>query len=282
MAIYAIGDVQGCYAELNRLLEKIAFDPDRDQLWFCGDLVNRGPDSLQTLRLIKSLGDSAVCVLGNHDLHLLALHHGVSKVRDTSCLQQVLDSKHRDELMHWLQHLPLLHYDKTHNAVLVHAGIHPDWGLSKALRLAAEVESALQGERAAKFLGKMYGNKPRRWSDDLDGYKRLRLITNVFTRMRYLTRKGKLDFRVTSGPRRNLNSGLTPWYQKESKLRDDVRVIFGHWSTLPVGCYGRCFALDGGCVWGGHMVALRIDYAAEEWFFVDALSTRQLASPASG
>ena len=273
MAIYAIGDVQGCYAELNRLLDKIKFDPAEDRLWFCGDLVNRGPESLQTLQFVKSLGDRAICVLGNHDLHLLALHHGVNKVRDTSSLQQVLDSPQRDELMAWLQGLPLLHYDKTHKALLVHAGIHPDWGLSKARKLAAEVEAALRGKQAANFLGKMYGNKPRTWSDDLAGYRRLRYITNAFTRMRYFTAAGKLNLEVASSPRQNSRKDLTPWFQMKAALRDDYRVFFGHWSTLPVGLYGRCFALDGGCVWGGHLVALRIDFAAEDWFFVDALST---------
>ena len=270
MAIYAIGDVQGCYSELNRLLEKISFDPAKDQLWFCGDLVNRGPESLQTLQFVKSLGDRAISVLGNHDLHLLALHHGVEKVRDASSLQQVLDSPERDELMAWLQGLPILHYDELHNALLVHAGIHPEWGLSKALKLAAEVETTLRGKHAKKFLSKMYGNKPAIWSDELSGYRRLRLITNTFTRMRYLNAAGELDFECAGSPRQNMRSGLTPWFQMASVLREDKRVFFGHWSTLPVGCYGRCFALDGGCVWGGHMVALRIDYEAEDWFFVDS------------
>jgi len=270
VAIYAIGDVQGCYSELNRLLEKINFDPAKDQLWFCGDLVNRGPESLQTLRFVKSLGDRAISVLGNHDLHLLALHHGVEKVRDSSSLQQVLDSPDRDELMAWLQGLPILHYDELHNSFLVHAGIHPEWGLSKALKLASEVETILRGKHASKFLCKMYGNKPTTWSDELSGYQRLRLITNVFTRMRYFNAAGELDFDSAGSPRQNKRSGLTPWFQMTSVLGEDKRVFFGHWSTLPVGCYGRCFALDGGCVWGGHMVALRIDYEAEDWVFVDS------------
>lgn len=270
MAIYAIGDVQGCYSELNRLLEKIAFDPAKDQLWFCGDLVNRGPESLQTLQFVKSLGASAISVLGNHDLHLLALHHGVHKVRDSSSLQQVLDSPQRDELMAWLQRLPILHYDEMHNALLVHAGIHPDWGLSKALKLASEVETILRGKQAPKFLSKMYGNKPTAWSDKLTGYRRLRLITNTFTRMRYFNATKELDFDTAGSPRQTMRRGLTPWFQMDSVLGEDKRVFFGHWSTLPVGCYGRCFALDGGCVWGGHMVALRIDYEAEDWFFVDS------------
>ena len=274
MAIYAIGDVQGCYAELVRLLDKINFDPAADRLWFCGDLVNRGPDSLQTLQLVKSMGDSAVCVLGNHDLHLLALHHGVDKIRDASGLQPILDSPDRSELMAWLQQLPLLHYDDKHKALLVHAGVYPQWGLSKARKLAREVENAVRGPQAATFFAEMYGNKPRSWSDKLKGYPRLRFITNAFTRMRYITPTGKLNTGVALGPRQNRRRDLTPWFQLPAKLRADVRICFGHWSTLPVGCYGRCFALDGGCVWGGHLVALRIDFDAEEWFFVDALSTR--------
>ena len=270
MAIYAIGDIQGCYSELCRLLEKIEFDSSLDTLWFCGDLVNRGPESLQTLRFVKSLGSSAVTVLGNHDLHLLALHHGVKKSRDTSCLDEILESPDRDELLNWLQQRPLLHYDELHKAVLVHAGIHPAWGLSKARKLAGEVETALRGDQAAEYFLKMYGNKPTIWSDDIDGAKRLRFITNVFTRMRYFRTPQELDFDANGNPRKYLSSELTPWYEIEATLRDDIRVLFGHWSTLPVGCYGRCFALDGGCVWGGHMVALRIDFEAEDWFFVDS------------
>lgn len=274
MAIYAIGDVQGCYSELCRLLEKIGFDASLDTLWFCGDLVNRGPESLETLRFVKSLGSSAVTVLGNHDLHLLALHHGVNKVRDTSCLSKILESPDRGELLDWLQQRPLLHYDDIQNTVLVHAGIHPAWGLSKARKLAGEVETALRGEKAAKFLRKMYGNKPAVWSDDLDGARRLRFITNVFTRMRYFRTSQELDFAANGSPRKYLRSRLTPWYEMKARLRDDIRVLFGHWSTLPVGCYGRFFALDGGCVWGGHMVALRIDFESEDWFFVDAYTSQ--------
>lgn len=270
MAIYAIGDVQGCYSELCRLLDKINFDSAEDKLWFCGDLVNRGPESLQTLRLVKSLGDSALTVLGNHDLHLLALHHGITKIRVSRDLRKILNSPDCDELLHWLKSQPLLHYDKEHSAVVVHAGIHPAWGLSKARKLAREVETVLQGEDAAWFFKKMYGNKPAAWSDDLEGAKRLRFITNVFTRMRYFNLEQELNFTVNRSLRRYLRAGLMPWFEVLGKLREDVRVYFGHWSTLPVGCYGRCFALDGGCVWGGHLVAIRIDNDAEDWVFVDS------------
>lgn len=270
MAIYAIGDVQGCYNELCRLIDKVNFDPAVDKLWFCGDLVNRGPDSLQTLRFVRSLGKSALTVLGNHDLHLLALHHGVKRVRVTRDLQKVLKSPDRDELMNWLQSQPVLHYDKKHRAVAVHAGIYPEWGLSKARKLAAEVETVLRGGDAARFFRKMYGNKPAAWSDELSGNKRLRFITNAFTRMRYVDKAGNLNFTVNRVERRYLRRNLTPWFHCNSPLREDVRVMFGHWSTLPVGCYGRYFALDGGCVWGGHLVGLRVDFDAEDWFFVDS------------
>lgn len=276
VAIYAIGDIQGCYSELCRLLEKINFDPSEDTLWFCGDLVNRGPESLQTLRLVKSLGNSALTVLGNHDLHLLALYHGIKKIRVSSDLRKILNSPDCGELLDWLQSQPLLHYDKEHKTVVVHAGIHPAWGLSKARKLADEVETVLRGEDAAWFFKKMYGNKPTVWSDDLEGGKRLRFITNVFTRMRYLNREQELDFTVNRTLRRYLRRGLTPWFKWEATLRDDVRVLFGHWSTLPVGCYGRFFALDGGCVWGGHLVALRIDFDAEDWFFVDSYTRKPI------
>lgn len=276
MAIYAIGDVQGCYDELCRLLDKIGFDPAADTLWFCGDLVNRGPDSLRTLQFVKSLGDSALTVLGNHDLHLLALHHGVKKARGTRDLQKILNSPERDELLAWLQARPLLHYDKRHHALLVHAGIHPQWGLSKARKLAAEVEAQLRGADAAVFFSSMYGNTPTRWSEKLTGAKRWRIIVNILTRMRFIKPTLKLDFSANGSPRDKLGSPLTPWFEIPARLRADVRIVFGHWSTLPVGVYGRCFALDGGCVWGGHLVALRIDNAAEDWFFVDSHTRKPL------
>ena len=276
MAIYAIGDVQGCYEELCRLLDKIYFDPAQDTLWFCGDLVNRGPESLQTLRFVKSLGDGAVSVLGNHDLHLLALHHGVKKIRDTDSLEAILQSPDRDELIDWLQARPLLHHDRMHKAILVHAGIHPDWKLSKAKQLAREIETRLRGKKARKLLTKMYGNGPNNWSDDLTGAKRARCIINIFTRMRYFSRAGKLNFSANGSPRQHRS--LTPWFELALALKPKTRVLFGHWSALPVGCYGRCFALDGGAVWGGHLVALRIDFDAEEWFFVDSQTRKPVKS----
>ena len=276
VAIYAIGDVQGCYEELCRLLEKIRFDQAADRLWFCGDLVNRGPDSLRTLKFVKSLGDSAVTVLGNHDLHLLALHHGVKKVRASGDLNKVLKSPERDELLAWLRSRPMLHYDEQHSALVVHAGIHPEWGLSKARKLAAEVETVLRGPDPAAFLAAMYGNTPSRWSNGLSGVRRLRFVTNVLTRMRYISPSLKLDFSANGNPRDKQSSTLVPWFEFPARLRPEVRILFGHWSTLPVGVYGRCFSLDGGCVWGGHLVALRVDFKAEDWFFVDSHTKKPL------
>ena len=278
MAVYAIGDLQGCYAELRRLLDKIGFDEQRDRLWFCGDLVNRGPDSLHCLRFVSALGERAVTVLGNHDLHLLALHHGICRIRDTETLQAVLDSPDREQLMHWLQHQPLLHYDAELGAVLVHAGIYPGWGLSQARKRAAEVERALRGGDARQFFADMYGNEPVRWNAGLAGGERLRFITNSFTRMRFLTRSGNLNFGANGSPRQRSGKRLTPWFERNARLRPDLRVLFGHWSTLPVGCYGRHLALDGGCVWGGHLVAVRIDKAPEAWFFVDSHTKKPIKS----
>ena len=276
MAIYAIGDIQGCYDELCRLLDKIAFDPGQDKLWFCGDLVNRGPQSLQTLKFVKSLGDAAVTVLGNHDLHLLALHHEVRKIRDTDDLKPILKSPDRDELMDWLQHRPLLHHDSSQKALLVHAGIHPDWTMAKTKSLAREIEIRLRGDKPRKLFKKMYGNGPSEWSDELSGGKRSRCIINVFTRMRYFKRDGKFDFQANGPPRQNKR--LIPWFDRRLSIKPATRIMFGHWSTLQVGCYGRCFALDGGCVWGGHLVALRIDNFAEEWFFVDSGTRKPIKS----
>ncbi len=275
MAIYAIGDVQGCYDELCRLLEKISFDPASDQLWFCGDLVNRGPQSLETLRFVKSLGSSAISVLGNHDLHLLALAYGIDKARDAGGLQTILHCAERDDLLDWLQARPMLHYDKRQKTLLVHAGVHPDWTLKVAKSLAAEVEAAIRGNKARRFFKKMYGNQPRRWSNELTGYRRLRTITNIFTRMRYFTPTRMLNFNASGSPRQ-VGKRLTPWFELESSLKPEIRVLFGHWSTLPVGAYGRHFALDGGCVWGEHLVALRIDDATEHWFFVDSYTNKPI------
>jgi len=201
MAVYVIGDVQGCYSQLNRLLDKIRFDQSRDQLWFCGDLVNRGPESLNTLRFVRSLGDSAISVLGNHDLHLLAIFHGQQAVTDSDPLSEILDSPDCGELMAWLQSRPFIHFDRELTFLLVHAGIHPDWDLAQVLKFTDELESVLQGDNSKVFFRQMYGDMPDRWSQDLTGIERWRCITNILTRLRFFTADGRLEFNANGSPR---------------------------------------------------------------------------------
>ena len=200
MAVYAVGDIQGCLDEFRDLLDALTFDPDKDRLWLVGDLVNRGPKSLETLRFVRSLGDAAITVLGNHDLHLLALAFAPGTRPPEKDLRRVLKAKDSDDLIDWLRHLPILHYDKQLESVLVHAGIYPDWSLKKARGLAKEVEDVLRGPKPEKFLKKMYGSDPDRWSEELSGNRRLRFIVNSFTRMRFCRPDGSLDFTAKLGP----------------------------------------------------------------------------------
>jgi bis(5'-nucleosyl)-tetraphosphatase (symmetrical) len=266
MAIYVIGDVQGCYGNLKKLLKAIDFDKQSDRLWFVGDLVNRGPQSLKTLRFIRSLGESAVSVLGNHDLHLLALYYGQAKVRSSDSLSQVLEADDCKELMEWLRFRPLMHYDIGLNFAMVHAGIYPGWSLTESFERAAEVERALRGERIVDFLKGMYGNQPSIWSDQLSDMERLRFITNVFTRMRYLKHDGSLDLETKGAPQRVKASDVNPWFEFSQSAIKHNRLAFGHWSTLPTNQYGSCFAIDSGCLWGGRITALRIDKKTPRWF----------------
>ncbi len=265
MAIHVIGDVQGCYREFRKLLKLLDFKPRKDRLWLVGDLVNRGPDSLETLRFVRDLGDRAVSVLGNHDLHLIAAHYGHDRLRDGDTLQPVLDAPDGAELIDWLRHRPLLHFDIDLNFALVHAGIYPGWSISDSLARAAEVEAVLRGDSARDFFRRMYGNRPLKWSDDLEGMDRLRFITNVFTRMRYLKPDRRLDLGAKGAPQRQKRNSATPWYEFSQSAIKFNRVAFGHWSTLPVGQYGNCFALDSGCIWGGRLTALRIDKKKPRW-----------------
>ena len=267
MAVYAIGDVQGCYHDLRRLLEKIQFDDNTDTLWFCGDLVNRGPDSLQALRFIKSLGDRAVVVLGNHDLHLLATYHAGLQVAESDTLYAVLNCKDCDELMAWLQARPLLHYDTDLRKLLVHAGIHPDWSLQQTLAYAREVESVLASPKVKDFFSNMYGDQPDRWQEDLSGMERLRCITNVLTRMRLFWPDGRIDMDAKYGPKQHPE--LTPWFELNEREQDGFEIVFGHWSTLAVGAYGKHYAIDGGCLWGGKFFALQIDSTEPAWTSID-------------
>jgi len=256
MAIYAVGDVQGCHAELVQLLETIRFDPVTDRLWLVGDLVNRGPGSLEVLRLVKSLGDSAITVLGNHDLHLLAVATGVAELRRGDTLDDILNVPDRDELMHWLRNQRLLHVEGDY--VLVHAGLMPQWSVTQAEHYALEVEAALRSDDYATFLDRMYGNSPLNWDEYLAGYKRLRVIVNAFTRMRICTNEGEMEFNFKSEVQ-NIPDGYLPWFDVPKRASRDATVIFGHWSALGLKVTPNVIALDTGCLWGGPMTAIRLE-----------------------
>lgn len=261
MAIYAIGDVQGCYDELKALLARIQFNSDRDQLWFCGDLVNRGPKSLKTLRFIRSLGDNALTVLGNHDLHLLATGYEHKKPGKKDTLKKLLAAKDAPELLDWLRHQHLIYYDRDLNITMLHAGIHPQWSINKALQLANEVEQILRGDDHVNFYKHMYGDKPYVWSDSLSGWSRYRFITNIFTRLRYCDVSGKPALNA-KGPPGSQKEHLYPWYEIPDRISRNDTIIFGHWSTLPHAgkkAINNTYAIDSGCLWGGSLTALRID-----------------------
>ncbi|MCW9015249.1 MAG: symmetrical bis(5'-nucleosyl)-tetraphosphatase [Gammaproteobacteria bacterium] len=258
MATYAIGDVQGCFEQLQQLLKKLEYNPDKDKLWFAGDIVNRGPQSLETLRFIKSLGDRAVTVLGNHDLHLLAIANGRGKQGKKDTIQSILDAPDRNELLDWLIQQPLMHYDETLDVCMVHAGIHPQWTIAEALDYASEVEAFLQSTKAHEFFQHMYGDKPLKWSPKLRGWDRLRFITNVFTRMRYCDINGKLSLR-DKGPPGKQAPGIVPWFEVNGFKTGNTRLIFGHWSTLPDPGLENIYPLDTGCLWGGKLSALKVN-----------------------
>jgi bis(5'-nucleosyl)-tetraphosphatase (symmetrical) len=256
LATYAVGDIQGCCAEFRQLLEKIQFNPLADTLWLVGDLVNRGPDSLGVLRLVKSLGKSAITVLGNHDLHLLAVAAGVAELHRSDTLNDILAAPDRDELLDWLRNLPLLHVEG--DWVLVHAGLLPQWNVSQALKLAHEVEAALRGKQSIKFLSRMYGNQPDHWSDKLTGYKRLRVITNAFTRMRVCSTQGEMEFKF-KGERQAIPPGYVAWFDVPVRASDNAAIVCGHWSALGLHLAPNVIALDSGCLWGGTLSAIRLE-----------------------
>lgn len=251
MATYAIGDVQGCFDELEGLLTRLRFS-NSDRLWFVGDLVNRGPKSLEVLRFVRDLGDRAIVVLGNHDLHLVTQHEGFAKPRKDDTLGDVLEAPDRRELVDWLRTRPMMHLEGHH--AMVHAGLLPQWRVSKALELAGEVEAALAGTNYREFLANMYGSKPDRWSDDLQGWDRLRVIVNAMTRLRFCTPDGKMDFhaKATKPP-----DGYQPWFELRPKEKESI--VCGHWSALGLKVTDRLAALDTGCVWGSKLTAMRLE-----------------------
>jgi bis(5'-nucleosyl)-tetraphosphatase (symmetrical) len=257
MATYAIGDIQGCYTSFRRLLDQINLDPAKDKLWFVGDLVNRGPDSLAVLRFVRDLGQQAVVVLGNHDLHLLARAEGHDRNAKKDNLDDVLTAPDRDELLHWLRHRPLAHYSATKDVLMVHAGVPPQWDLAQTLACARELETALRKPGYQRFLTAMYGDHPPLWSQDLIGMDRLRFITNCLTRMRYCTADGRLDL-TAKGPPGSQPAGYLPWFQAPGRATKGVRIVFGHWSALGWRASDNVWCLDTGCLWGGAMTALRL------------------------
>jgi bis(5'-nucleosyl)-tetraphosphatase (symmetrical) len=250
MATYAIGDVQGCFDELRRLLDDAGFS-EKDRLWFVGDLVNRGPKSLEVLRFVRELGDRAVVVLGNHDLHLVSQLEGFERPRKDDTFQDVLGAPDARELVDWLRRRPMMHVAGGY--AMVHAGLLPRWTVAKALALGREVEAALRGPDYRAFLAHMYGSKPDAWSDALQGWDRLRVIVNAMTRLRFCTAEGRMDFQAKGA---RAPAGYQAWYEGR---KDEETVVCGHWSALGLQVSGKLAALDSGCVWGGKLSALRLE-----------------------
>ena len=256
MATYAVGDVQGCYEALRRLLDIVDFDPPRDMLWLVGDLVNRGPQSLATLRFIIGLGTAAVPLLGNHDLHLLVAAAGHTKIYPSDTFHDILDAPDRDELLHWLRHQKLMH--AANGYAMVHAGLLPQWSIAQALALAREAETVLRSDNHDEFLRPLYGNLPSRWHDDLAGDDRQRVIVNAMTRMRLCRADGEMEFRHKLAPV-NMPPGFMPWYDVPGRASRDTPILFGHWASLGVLLRPDVIGLDSGCVWGRKLTALRLE-----------------------
>ncbi len=255
MTRYAIGDVQGCDQELRALLARLKFSADRDRLWFVGDLVNRGPGSLATLRAVRALGENAVVVLGNHDLHLLAVACGVQRRRRTDTLDEVLVARDRDALIEWLLMRPLAHAEGQD--LLLHAGVVPQWTPERTVALADEVSRALRRDPRELF-EHMYGDEPQAWDERLTGSERLRFIINVLTRLRLCTADGRVDVSL-KGPPPPPSSPLRPWFEHAHRATSEVRVVFGHWSALGLVRQANVLGLDTGCVWGGSLTAVDLD-----------------------
>ena len=258
MALYAIGDVQGSDVQLGALLAAVKFSADRDRLWLVGDLVNRGPDSLKVLRRVRALGDAATVVLGNHDLHLLAVNLGKARLRDDDTLAQVLEAPDREGLLEWLTTRPLMHEEPTMNICMVHAGLPPQWDLDTARNCAREFERALQ-RNPAKLFETLYGDAPDRWEPSLQGADRLRFIANCLTRLRYVDADGRLMLRAKGSPKKAQSKSLIPWFEAQGACWHGSRIFFGHWSTLGYFSDDHVTSLDTGCVWGDCLTALRLD-----------------------
>jgi bis(5'-nucleosyl)-tetraphosphatase (symmetrical) len=256
MSLYAIGDIQGCHAEFCQLLDLIGFSPRDDRLWIVGDIVNRGPESLAALREVKALGDAAVTVLGNHDFHLLTVAAGHTKPHRQDTLAPILAAPDRDELLDWLRHRPLV--VREGERLLVHAGLLPQWTPATALMLSREVEAMLASDRADAFLAALYGDEPRQWRDDLEGFDRLRVVVNACARLRFCAADGTMDLREKRGPE-NAPEGLRPWFEHEARASAGITIVCGHWSTLEMKLLPNVLMLDSGCLWGGTLSAVRLE-----------------------
>jgi bis(5'-nucleosyl)-tetraphosphatase (symmetrical) len=256
LATYAIGDIQGCFASFEALLERCAFDHAHDRLWLVGDLVNRGPRSLEALRFVRDLGSAAITVLGNHDLYLLMLAEGFGKRGKDDTLNEILIAPDRDELLDWLRRQPLCHIEG--DFCMVHAGLLPQWTVAEARLLAIEVEQALVAPNYRKFMANMWGSEPASWRDDLEGWPRLRVIVNAMTRMRFCSPEGVMEFR-TKGELADAPTGYLPWFQVPGRRSADAVLVTGHWSALGLKIEPNLLALDSGCLWGRHLTAVRLE-----------------------
>lgn len=265
MATYAIGDIQGCYHAFQALLARLKFDPDKDQLWLVGDLINRGSGTLEVLRWCYAHQNSLRIVLGNHDLHAIVVAAGIVAPHRGDTLQSLLAAHDRDVLLDWLRHQPLVYHEADY--LMVHAGLLPQWNVEQTLAYAAEVEAALQGENYLHFLTHMYGNLPSSWEPELTGVDRLRVITNAATRLRICTAGGEMEFKF-KGELEDIPQGYVPWFDVPSRASQDTQVIFGHWSALGLQQRKNLFALDTGCLWGGKLTAMNL--ATKEIIQVDA------------
>lgn len=274
MAVYAIGDVQGCYTELEQLLKKIHFNPTNDQLWFVGDLVNRGPQSLETVQFVKSLGNAAQCVLGNHDIHLIACYTGAQTCKPSSSLKQVLEHEEVDEIINWLRAVPLLHHDPNLPWTMVHAGMLPQWNLALAQQCASEIETKLRADNYAEFIANVYGDTPTQWHTELDDQERWRVIVNAFTRLRLCDHEGNMDFEH-KGELGEQAEHLHAWFDipRESA---DLNIVFGHWSALGLKNSPNLLGLDTGCLWGNKLTAARLDSDTPKIYSVDCEAKRKI------
>ena len=253
---YLIGDVQGCCGALDRLLDKVGFSPSRDRIWVLGDLVNRGPESLETLRRLRGLGDAATCLLGNHDLNLLAVAHGVRQPHKGDTIAEILDAPDRAAWLDWLRQRRMAVHE--HGWLMVHAGVVPQWDLPTTLALAAEVEQVLRGDSLGDFLAAMYGDQPARWSPELQGMARLRFIVNALTRIRFVADDGTLDLVAKEGADA-APAGFKPWFEAPGRRTQGVPIAFGHWASLGLINRPDLLALDTGCVWGRQLTAVRVE-----------------------